>query len=263
MEDDRLREAIFERFTSSHATWQSLANKHEVSVSKLRTAFRNWVSNALESQPQHPSDIHLVRVSPGRPCSVARRHELILADAVRYFANNNIPLTKQGVMDLVKDYVDMLPTSEQCKMNFRENRPSKRYVNYFMHRNGLAYHAVRQIEDKPVEEMTPEIVSEHMARVQAAMDRYNIRDPKFVFNMDQSGASFHKMVGRALRKGVASKGEPTVQKTIRTKGVLNRVTIMPVVSASGTSYKPVVVFRVNLHIIARLMAHSRLCTAFS
>lgn len=126
--------------------------------------------------------------------------------------------------------------------NSRDNQPSKRYVDYFMHLNGLAYHAVRKLEDKGGEAMAPDIVQEHMARVQAAIDSYNIRDPKFVFNMNQSGASFNKMVSRALRKGVTSKGAPDVQKNIRTKGDLNRVTIMPVVSTSGTAYKLVFVF---------------------
>lgn len=58
--------------------------------------------------------------------------------------------------------------------------------------------------------------------------------------------SFCKMVGRALRKGLCSSKEKKdilgFQKTLTTKGNLDRVTLMPVVDAAGFAYKPGIVF---------------------
>ena len=70
------------------------------------------------------------------------------------------------------------------------------------------------------------------------MDSYRIHDPRFIFNMDQSGCSFGKIIGRSLRKGVGSRGSNLVQKNITIKRDLDRVTIMPVVSAEGKAYTP-------------------------
>ena len=60
--------------------------------------------------------------------------------------------------------------------------------------------------------------------------------------MDQSGASFSKMTGRSLRKGVGPKSVNLKHSRVRTKGALEIVTVMPTVSAAGTCCKPVIVF---------------------
>ena len=109
-------------------------------------------------------------------------------------------------------------------------------------RHGLQRKSVRVIEQSGVEALSKRVVAEHVARVQAASARFYIKDSKFIFNMDQSDASFEKMVGRSLRKRYAPKERVLVQTGIRTKGKLDRVTVMPVVSAAGVAYTPVIVF---------------------
>lgn len=78
------------------------------------------------------------------------------------------------------------------------------------------------------------------------MKRFNIHKPEYMFNTDQSGASFEKMNGPSLWKGVISAGPRLLQNMITTKGNLERVTGINVVSASGKSHKPVVVFHGKL-----------------
>ena len=223
-------------------TWESLSAKYGITVSKLRTAYASWIASAPESQPKSPTEIHFKQRSPGRPCPLGRSHELVIAQAVRYFADNSTPLTKQGVLDLTKQYIDMLPLHEQKKAGFHNNRPSLKFCDNFLARHILESRSVRQVEDSRVDAITMEKVTEHIARVQAAMDRYHINDPRFIFNMDQTGSSFEKIIGRSLRKGVGRKGQHLIQKTIRTKGDLVRVTVMPVVSAAGKAYTPCVIF---------------------
>ena len=60
--------------------------------------------------------------------------------------------------------------------------------------------------------------------------------------MDQSGISFAKMVGRCLRKVIDSSGQTLTEKAIRTRGNLEGVAVMPVVTASGNTYSQVVVY---------------------
>lgn len=78
-------------------------------LSKLRTAYNSWLKNEPDSQPESPRYIRFQHNSPGRPCPFARRHELFIADAIRYFANNSTPLPKEGVLDLFKQYIDWVP----------------------------------------------------------------------------------------------------------------------------------------------------------
>ena len=111
-----------------------------------------------------------------------------------------------------------------------------------MKRFGLQYQSVQIVEDQRITAINPSTVSEHIARIQAALDRYGIRDPRFIFNTDQSGSSFKRMCGRSLRKGYGKKDKKLQQACIRPRGQLDRVTVMPFISASGKAYKPVIVF---------------------
>lgn len=101
--------------------------------------------------------------------------------------------------------------------------------------------AVRIIDGKRLAAVTEAAVSEHIARVKFTLQRYNIKDPRCDFNIDQLGGSFSKMTGRSLRKGVDPKDVNLKHSVVRSKGVLDRVTVPPTVSAAGTSCEPVIV----------------------
>ena len=173
---------------------------------------------------------------------MTKDEESPIADAVRCFANNNTTLTKSGVEDLVQNYISLLPKIWQDEIAFKDSRPSKNCIAGFAGHHGLEYRAVQMIEDKRLAEVTMPVVCEHIAGVNAVLQRFNIKDPKYIFNLDQSGSSFAKMTGRSLWKGVGPKHTALIQSTVRTKGNLERVTVMPVVSAAGTTCKPVMGF---------------------
>ena len=136
----------------------------------------------------------------------------------------------------------MLEDEQRLKAGFVQNCPSKKYVENLLVRHGLKCSAVREVEDNRVDAITPAIVMENIARVQAVVNRYNIHNPNFIFNMDQSGSSFENIIGRSLCKGVGLKGQNLRQMTISTKRNLNRVTIMPVVSAAGKMFTRCLIF---------------------
>lgn len=121
-----------------------------------------------------------------------------------------------------------------------------RWTKSFADRNGLSYRKVQQVEDARVKAVTEGNVVEDITRIQAAFNRYNIKSPSQVVNMDQLGMRFKKMVGKSLRKGFVdrsrSKKNIALQRTLDSKGGLDRVTLMPAVSACGKAYTPCVVY---------------------
>ena len=124
MEDyDRLREAIFDRFSSEKTTCKGLANRYGVSVRRLRTAWHNKGQNPPDLQSESYRDIHLQIQSTRRPTSLLLKDETVIVQAIKYFAENCTPLTKEGVIDLVQEYVILLPSKLRQKNGFIDNRP--------------------------------------------------------------------------------------------------------------------------------------------
>ena len=153
---------------------------------------------------------------------MSQEDEQIIAKGISYFANQFTPLTRQGITNLIEDYVDHLPKYKQETIGFFNNRPSLKFVDNLLKRQDLCSSSVRMVEDKRVEAMTMATVAEHIARVQSAMNRYNIHDPERMFNMDQTGCELWKILGRSLRKGVGEKGRRLIQKCIGFRFIPNK-----------------------------------------
>lgn len=64
-----------------------------------------------------------------------------------------------------------------------------------------------------------------------------------MFNIDQFGSLFAKIIGRPLRNGCVSRRKDLVlYKTLKTKGNLDRVSIVLMVSTGCKVYIPEVIF---------------------
>lgn len=131
----------------------------------------------------------------------------------------------------------MLSVDRRTIIGFLDKRPSKSWVTQCLTRHELSYKPVRVVEDKRVLAVTEQNLCEHIARVNAVINSYRIKDAGFMFSMDQSGCSFVKMTGRSLRKGVGPRNVALIHTGIRTNGNLERVTVMPVISAAGAKFK--------------------------
>ena len=258
----RVREAVFDRQSESSTPYNSLAIKHKVSVSKIRTVFRHWCANASNSHPQSPADIRILRVFPGRPHERLERHESLLAEAASHYSENNTPLTRNGVMDLILQYREKLAPAEQSEFKVKHDRPSQTFINNFVQRNGLRYHHVKQVESLRLDALSPLNVTAHISRVRAAMIQFNISSPAQVFNVDQFGMSWAKIVERFLRKGVGRQNDVLLQKTFRKEGAIDRVTIMPISSAEGKPHKLVIIFQGRDHTTERLQEKRKPCTSY-
>ena len=194
------------------------------------------------AQSQSFRDIDLQLPVRGRPFILQVKNAQVIAKNVMYFSDNNTPLTRPGVRELVRTYVEMLPETERQHIYLGDHGRSDVCLNNMIQRFGLLYQSVQIVEDHRLLAINPATVSEHIPRIQVALSRYGIRDPCLIVNTDQSGSSFKRMCGRSLRKGYGKKNKKLQQACIRTKGQLDRVTVMPCISASGKAYKPVIVF---------------------
>lgn len=112
----------------------------------------------------------------------------------------------------------------------------------FIKRLNLQYSGVRGNEGAHIDALTNQHGAEHLPCVSDTMKRYNIREAWQIFNMDETGHSFKRLVERSLRKVIGPKGRNLTLHASKTKGNLESVTVMPVLSASGTRYKPVVMY---------------------
>lgn len=66
---------------------------------------------------------------------------------------------------------------------------------------------MQSIEDPRTEIDTCQHVAEHSTRDKYAMERYVIRSPKYIFNIDESSLAIKRMLGLKRRYGVRPRDE--------------------------------------------------------
>ena len=117
-------------------------------------------------------------------------------------------------------------------------------TEFIARRNDLRTVHMRYIEEHRIQAVTCEKVSEHVARFEAGLKRYRIKDACRVFNLNECGMSFDRMSSRSLRRGVshAQGGFTLYISGMRTKGRLNHVTLIAVIFAAWKAYTPAVIF---------------------
>lgn len=57
---------------------------------------------------------------------------------------------------------------------------------------------VKAIDNKSITSVTIEKIGQHLARVSATVKKYNLHDPKLIFNIDETRITFNKMTGRSI-----------------------------------------------------------------
>ena len=86
---------------------------------------------------------------------ISPQHAKIIVDSLRYFANNNTPLTRPCVRELIRTYVGMLGYKERMQFDLEDHGPSDSCINKLMERNGLKHMSVQVVEDKLLSAITP------------------------------------------------------------------------------------------------------------
>eukprot|EP00171_Calliarthron_tuberculosum_P006972 IDg6972t1 len=127
---EQLQNTIFERLTEG-TSWSGLSKKFSVNIGKLRRTFARWAASASDCKPEDPTDITVPAILRGRPYALNDREEKLIVESTLYFADNNTPLTKEGITQLVKYYLYMVSPQRLAEIGFKQNRPSKKwFINF-------------------------------------------------------------------------------------------------------------------------------------
>lgn len=179
----------------------------------------------------------------GRSMALTPEEERVIVAAILLLAEHNTPLRRSGIVDLVEHFVrEMMPAERLLKLPFINCRPSFPWIRRFVKRHReLELKASRPVEMLRTRAVRPDVLAAHFVRTEAIYAKYNIRDSRQVFNIDETGVSFRDLSrGRCIRAAGSSQSE-VVSAGARFRGNIDHVTLMPVVSADGSAYTPLVV----------------------
>lgn len=60
---------------------------------------------------------------------------------------------------------------------------------------------IREVKEKLTKEQIDDVIAEHIAQVQSAMDRFNIQDPCLIVKLHETGILFKIVATRSFLKG--------------------------------------------------------------
>lgn len=221
---DGLKAAIAS-FKGQRASLRQVAKLHGVSKSTLHRS----IKKACTGQRR------------GRRPVLSAEHEIIIRDAILEFARQATPLTRDCIRDLIKDFIHGLPQGDDHKNVFKDSRPSRKFVTCFLKRHPeLALRRRAGLEQVRVDAMSPTIMATHFARLHHVYQKFNIVNPSQIFNIDESGFSV-KSATRTRTKAVFDGNERPNALALKWAENADHTTIMPVVSADGSVWTPVVI----------------------
>ena len=238
-----MQSAIFRYHTNKHAnvSYRTVAEAHNISIGQLFCTYKKWCAGD-PAEPQSAADVVVPAPSVGRKTAFNDTEEDLLHDVALEFVKRHTPLTKQVLCEAAEHLIEKLPESRRTQIKFKHSTPTVGWASAFVARHSdLKIKTIQVIEDRRIAAITPIVCVEHTSRLKAVINKWNIRDPRRIFNIDQTGCNFARQTGRSLRRGIGTANGRLVQTLVRTRGKLTNITVMPCVSADGSVYKPAVV----------------------
>lgn len=223
----RLAAAIHESSTaSSTPSLRTLAARYGVSKSTLHRRL-NAKNSTLRPR--------------GRQKVFTEAEERIILDAVLYFSDNLTPLSRDCFKDVVALYISKLPSARVKELPFRNGYVGDWWMRKFISRHPkLMLRRRANLEQSRALAMSPENLAKHYARLAVVYKEYNISNAAQIFNLDESGCSV-RTAHRSRAKALFNSAARTNSRELKWSGNAEHVTVMPVVSADGTVYSPVVI----------------------
>lgn len=244
---ERLKENTpFKLLSSKYSIPQTTIKRHVLKNADSIADVQMYASGEWQdhSDPDLPFSTKVE--ARGRNPSLTQEEEKLISDTILYFGDNNTPLSRKCVLDLVQDFVRSLPPERQATIPFKDGRPTFTWLYSFLDRNTQVKTQRREcIEEKRINAISPATIAKHFVRAETLCDRYHIEDPRFIFNVDESGVSAKVLLDKSKEKAVARPNATGAApcETLDVKSNAERCTIMPVISAAGNCFNPVVVVK--------------------
>ena len=188
-----------------------------------------------------------VRNGRGRPPCLNTGEERLIADAILECADRGFPMRKGDIQDMVHVFVGRLPFSRRSRLPFKHGRPGSDFITGFLRRHPeIRMRRRAALEQQRKLAMNPRTLAMHYARLKQAYVKYKIVSPAQVFNIDESGVS-GRTGGRGKGKAAMRASGRSNSVELEFAGNAEHLTIMPVVSADGKPWPPVVIMPGVLH----------------
>ena len=195
-----------------------------------------------------PSTLHL-RVngppaSPSRRIALTEKEEDRLVSFLVSFANRGVPLTQAHLREAVAIMVNGTDPTRRMLLPFRRGVPGSGYLRGFRrrHKEKLAFGKPVRQEAKRFAQVNAGVLTTHFATLKKLREENNLDAPR-IFNLDESGVTperdLHGVTASKRlmpRSGCRDICMPEFRN-------LHRVTIMPVISASGETAPPLFLFK--------------------
>lgn len=187
------------------------------------------------------------RKKRGRPLCLSAAEELLIEQAILDFADRAFPLRTEDILDMIQMFVARLPAARRRRLPFKQNRPGHDFMVGFMRRHpALTFRRRASLEQQRKLSMCPRTMAMHFARLVRAYIFFNIVSPRQVFNIDESGVS-SRTGGRGKGKAVMRSKGRSNSVELEFAGNAEHLTVMPVISADGKPWNPVVILPGTLH----------------
>jgi len=163
---------------------------------------------------------------------------------INKFSERAVPMNRDDVADAVQVVVQKMDASRAASMPFIGGRPGKKFLSAFLKRHSKAIRLGRPSSQEDIRwaSTNATTLTSHFAQVEALIREHNI-DASRLANLDECGVTAGRDAsGRTQRKVYMTRATVAQQRTVDFKNV-QRVTMMPVIFASGHVGNPLFVIR--------------------
>ena len=155
------------------------------------------------------------------------------------FAQRGLPLTQPHLREAIKIIVDGMPPVHRLAIPFKSHGPSRYYIRSFRNRHdsSLSFCKPLRQEAKRFSAVNADVLTKHFSVLEKLISE-NELDASKIFNLDEAGTIPEKDITGivAARRLMPRRGDRDVKMPQLKK--LNRVTMMPLVSAAGEAAPP-------------------------
>lgn len=210
--------------------------KYHIAKSTLHDKLKRSLNrNQLESKPR------------GRKNAFTAEEESVIVELLCKYSDKGIPLLRRHLIEACAIFISTMPVNRRKLLPFKYGVPGNRFIRCFIkrHSNTLCFSKPLRQEPERFRAVNAEVLVEHFAQLEKLIKTYNIDDTR-IWNLDECGGTPGRdVIGNTHASRITRKHGGRDYKLpafVRT----NRVTLMPVVSASGDTGPPLFVFKGKL-----------------
>ena len=193
-----------------------------------------------------PSQIETAK-RPGRLTALTPLEENLVVTLLARYAEQRIPLRRAHLKEAIQIIISHMPAPRRMFLPFKNGSPGPKFLPNFtkQHKDSLRVARPQRQEANRFRACNAEALTTHMATLDKIITE-NCIDPSRIWNLDETGATPGKDANGKdnsriymTRAGAKDSRTDTFLNT-------NRVTMMPVISASGDMGAPLFFFKGKL-----------------